>query len=227
VGRVGVAIALSRPHHLLTVKELRMRIHPGLPCNRGLLLLAFTLAGFARAAGAQPLTPLVGQPVPYRIGVPEGWRPSWEGSVLSMDDPDQETIIMVTAMDLAAAQTRPASMSEPEARRILTARAMSSDSVLLGLLQRNAVRSSRQPLSDVAREIGTLGAEKAGWLSAHTVIAGQPGWMRVSLTVVDGVLYTLLFMAMGEISPEQESLIARIGDSFVAADMSAEPGSRR
>lgn len=44
-----------------------MRIHPGLLGNRLLLFLMITLAGFAGEAGAQALTPVVGEPVPYRI----------------------------------------------------------------------------------------------------------------------------------------------------------------
>jgi hypothetical protein len=203
-----------------------MRIHPGLFRNRLLLLLAFTL-GFAHTAGAQPLTVVLGEPVPYGIGVPEGWSTDLDGDVLSLEDPDEETVVMVTAFDLVAAQTRPASMSEAEARRILTDRVMSSDSVLLDMLQRNAGRATRYPLSDVTREIGTLGGEKAGWMSARTRIAGETGWMRTCLTVVDGILYTLVFMGMGEPRPEQESLVARISDSFVPADMPGEPGSRR
>jgi hypothetical protein len=179
-------------------------------------------------AGAQALTPVTGQPVPFRISVPEGWNRSWDDGLLSVEDPDEETVIMVSAMDLAAPETRPASMSESEARRVLTARVMSSDSVLLQLLHRNAMRSSRFPLSDVTREVGTLGEEKAGWLSARTRVAeDQQGWMRVSLTVVDGVLYTLLFMGLGELRPEQEALVDRIGDSFVAADTGESSGSRR
>lgn len=205
-----------------------MRIHPGLPGNRLLLLLAFTVAGLAPAAGAQPLAPVVGEPVPYRIGVPEGWDRAWDDGLLSVKDPDEEVVIMMSALDLAAPQTRPASMSEAEARRVLTARVMSSDSVLLQLLHRNAVQSSTYPLSEVTREMGTLGEEKAGWLSGRTRIAEQEqGWMRIGMTVVDGVLYTLLFMGMGEPTPEQESLVARIRDSFVAPEMPGAAGSRR
>ena len=203
-----------------------MRIHPGRLGYRLLLLLALTLTGLT-PAGAQPLTAVLGEPVPYGIGVPEGWSTDLDGEVLSLEDPDEETVVMVTAFDLVAAQTRPASMSEAEARRILTERVMSSDSVLLDMLQRNAGRASRYPLSDVTRKIGTLGGEKAGWMSARTRIAGETGWIRNCLTVVDGILYTLIFMGMGEPNPEQESLIARISDSFVPADMQEEPGSRR
>lgn len=204
-----------------------MRIHPSLLRNRLLLLIAIMLAGFAREAGAQALTPVEGQPVPYRISMPEGWSRAWDDGVLTVQDPDEEIVIVVSAMDLAADGTRPASMSEAQARRELTARVMSSDSVLLGLLQRNAVRASRHPLSDVSREIGTLGAEKAGWLSARTRISGEPGWMRVCLTVREGVLYTLLFMGLGEPRPEQDSLVAGIADSFVPAETSGDPASRR
>ncbi|HYR08020.1 MAG TPA: hypothetical protein VEQ60_09635 [Longimicrobium sp.] len=206
--------------------ELRMRIHPGRLRTRLLLLLAFTL-GLAREAGAQPLAPVVGEPVPYSIGVPEGWSTDLEGDVLSLEDPDEETVIMVSAFDLVAAQTRPASMSEAEARRILTERVMASDSLLLDMLQGNAARATRYPLIDMTLEIGTLGGEKAGWMWAHSRIAGEAGWIRTCLTVVDGILYTLVFMGMGEHEPEQESLVARVRDSFVPADMPEEPGSRR
>jgi hypothetical protein len=206
--------------------DLRMRIPPGLLGNRLLLFLALTLAGLA-PAGAQPLTAVVGEPVPYGIGVPEGWSTDLEGDVLSLEDPDEETVIMVTAFDLVAAQSRPLSMSEAEARRIMTEGVMSSDAVLLDMLKRNTEQASRRPLLDVVHEIGTLGGEKAGWMSGRSQITGGAGWIRVCLTVVDGILYTLVFVGMGEIRPEQEALVARIGDSFVPADMSGGSGSRR
>lgn len=196
-----------------------MRIHLGLVRNRFLLLLALTLAAFAREAGAQPLTPVVGRPIPYRISMPEGWGVAWAENTLTVDDPDEDIVIVFTAMDLAAAGTRPASMSEAEARRVLTERAMSSDSVLLALLQRNATRLARHPLSDITREIGTLGRERAGWISARTRIEGEPGWLRVGLTVDDGILYLLLFMGRGEPRPEvEEPLIDGIADSFLSAE---------
>lgn len=51
--------------------------------------------------------------------------------------------------------------------------------------------------------------------------------MRVCLTVHEGVLYTLLFMGLGEPRPEQEPLIDGIADSFVSAETSGKPASQR
>lgn len=197
-----------------------MRIHPGLLRNRLLLLLAFTPAGLAPAAGAQTLVPVVGEPVPYRVSVPEGWERESGDGVLLVSSRREELIITVTAMDLVAAQKPAPSVDQAEARRAITERVMSNDTFHLNMLQRNVQRMFPHPLSDIVQEIGTLGGEKAGCISAVSRMAGGDGWLRFCSTVHNGILYQLMFQGTRTLRPEQELLLARIRDSFEFADVS-------
>lgn len=186
---------------------------------RHTLALLLVLAGLAPAAGAQTLVPVTGQPISYRVSVPEGWEQEWDDDVLLVTSESEEVIITVTALDLVAVQNPPAS-ARAEARRTITDRVMLNDSFHLALLERNVQRTSPHPVSDIVGEIGTLGGGKAGCVSARTTISGQNGWVRLCSTVHEGVLYQLMFQGTGTIQPEQEALVARIRDSFEPADVS-------
>lgn len=194
-----------------------MRIHPGSLRHSLAVLLVFTgtLAGIAPGASAQTLIAVVGEPIPYRVSVPEAWRRERAGRVLFAASANEELVMMATAADLAAGQGQSASMP---ARKAGTERFMSSDSFLLETTENLVVRSFPHPLSEVVREIGRLGGEKAACVCARTRIDGEEGWMRLCSTIKDAVLYTLVFQGKGELRPEQEPLMARIRDSFVLAD---------
>lgn len=189
--------------------------------------LLLLLAALAPAAGAQTLVPVTGEPVPYRVSVPEGWERETNDGVLMVTSRAEEMIITVTALDLAAVQGPQPSMTEAEQRRALTNRVMSNDSFHLNMLQRNVERMSPHPVSDVRKEIGTIGGEKAGCISALVRAASGDGWMRFCSTVHDGILYQLSFQGTGAIRPEQELLLARIRDSFEVADPPGPAGSPR
>ncbi len=176
------------------------------------------LAALAPAAAAQTLVPVTGQPVPYRLSVPEGWAREWKNDVLSVSSEHGEVTIAVTALDLVAVQNPPPA-SRAQVRRAITERVMSNDTFHLNLIERNVRRTSPDPLGHVVPEMGTLGGGKAACVSAVTQTTAGEGWIRVCSTVHGGVLYQLLVMGPGAIRPQHESLVARIRDWFVPADM--------
>lgn len=192
-----------------------MRIPPTLHRCALVLPLAGALFGLAPAGAAQRLVTTVGEPIAYRVDLPAGARISHEHPFLAAETPKH--VVLVAAADLAAEADHQLPVSEPEARRILTNMFMESDSLLLGLIDQG-MRRRNVELVGVVREIRTLGGQRAAYVRGGVGRRGTDGWMEVHVTVKDGIMYLLIVGGMGRAGARDETLAARIRDSFVLPD---------
>lgn len=203
-----------------------MRIQFTSPRSILAAVLCGAVFGIAPAAPAQKLAPTVGDPVPYRVSLPEGWATAHDDEMLYVVSEDEEFVIMVAAEDLVAGEDEPLAIPEPEARRIMTTMIMGSDSLLLDLLGQVFLNQNEYPVTELVQQIGTLGGERAAHLSARIRIDGEEGWFQFHATMRDGVIYMLGFMGKGDYTPERAPLIGRIHASFVLADAPQAADSR-
>jgi hypothetical protein len=205
-----------------------MRIQTKCPRSILALLLATVLLGVVPGAAAQALTPLVGDPVPYRVSLPAQAKISGPGDFLIAESGNLAVLIItVDMMEQEGGNRLP--ISDSEARRAMTNMFMGSDALLLGVLDA-AVRNQSAEVTDVVREIRTLGGQRSGYLRGRTECScGHPAIIEMHVTVKDGIAYTLMFAAHGEDLEQSEELIARIHESFVLADAppAASPRERR
>jgi hypothetical protein len=192
------------------------------------LAIVFTgaMLGLAPVAAAQNLALTVGSPVAYRVSLPEGWATRHDDETLTVFSEDENLAIMVAAKDILATMENPMPMPEPEARRILTAMLMSSDSLLLQMLQQTFQYQKEYPITGMTHEIGTLGGERSARLSGRMRIDGEDIWFQFHVTVKDGVMYMLCFLSQDEFSRKQEPLMDRVHASFVLADAPPPAGFR-
>ncbi|HEX2080770.1 MAG TPA: hypothetical protein VHG08_23900 [Longimicrobium sp.] len=192
-----------------------MRIQPTLHRCVLVLPLAGALFGLAPAAASQSLVTTVGEPIAYRVDLPAGAEISRDGPFLAAETPKH--IVLVAAADLVAEAEYQLPVSDPEARRILTSVFMDSDSLLLGLMD-EGMRRRNVELVGVVREIRTLGGQRAAYLRGGVGRRGTDGWMEMHVTVKDGIMYLLIVGGMGRAGARDETLAARIRDSFVLPD---------
>jgi hypothetical protein len=180
------------------------------------LALAGGLFATAPAAAAQTLVPLVGEPIPYQLSVPDGWEMEREDDEM-LYVMGEEMMLLVAVSDLMAEEENPLPVSEAEARRIFTNMMLESDSLLLGLLDQGFTQGMGGQIMDPTREIRELGGERAGYLRGRIVADGEPGWVDVHLTMKDGIMYMLAFVVQGADIERFAPLMARIRESFVLA----------
>lgn len=181
-----------------------------------LAITAAATCGLAQDAAAQALTLRVGSPIPYRVELPalateadDGWSLEVEGSGY---------YVRVGAMDMMDEVDDPLPVSDTEARRLMTTLFMSSDSLLLGLLE-ESMQEQQVDLQDVVTEIRTLGGQRSGYLRGRVVCeCGHSGTIEMNLTVKDGILYMLMFATEGEGAERHEPMMTRIRESLVLAD---------
>lgn len=190
--------------------------------------LAIALLGLAPAAPAQTLVSTVGDPIPYRIDLPENWKVSREQQPASfrkggMSNSQVLTatrgrvMVMLVTADLLAEQENPLPVSDAEARRMMTDMVMSSDSLLYGMMRQWNVTPSGEPrLRDAVREIRTLGGQKAAYMRGHVAERGESGEIEMHFTLKDGIMYFLMFAAEGGLG-RNETLFERMRDSLVLA----------
>ena len=176
------------------------------------------LFGLAPAAAGQNLVATVGEPVAFRVSLPEAWDRENEDGMMHVTNEEEDFAILVGAMDLVAAQDDPLPIPEQEARRLLTTMIMGSDSLLLHLFQAGFLSDNEVSVTDLEPELGTLGGERAARLSARFEMEGENGWLRFYVTVKDGVMYMLGFMGKGDFDPGREPLMGRVYESFTLAD---------
>ncbi|HSU15831.1 hypothetical protein [Longimicrobium sp.] len=179
--------------------------------------LAALLSGLAPAAAAQDLVPLVGKPIAYRVSMPaQGWNVSTVDDKLMVGR--DSVIMIVSATDLVALQGDSRAGTEADRRRILTARFMGSDSIMMALMTRVAARATALEQEGLVQEIRTLGGQRAAYIRDRKVQDGRTTWRQVYLTVKDGIMYLLVFVAQGENPDMHKDLFDRVHQSFVLAE---------
>jgi hypothetical protein len=162
---------------------------------RGVLAAALLalLFGVAPGAAAQDLVPVVGAPIAYRVEVPDqGWTRSGDDGMLTVGRND--AMIIVSVMDLATLQQRPASVSESQYRTTLTQRFMASDSVMMALMTRVVSRAPALEREGLVQEARTLGGQRAAYIRDRQVQNGTTRWRQAYLTVKGGIMYMLVFV---------------------------------
>ncbi|HYR08019.1 MAG TPA: hypothetical protein VEQ60_09630 [Longimicrobium sp.] len=179
-------------------------------------MLGAAMLALAPGAATQTLVSRVGDPVPYQIQLPALARISGDGEMLQAETDD--FIVVVAAMDMMAEDKDPLPVSEAEARRILTNVVIGSDSLLLAMMEEGA-REQNLELSDVVKEIRTLGGQRSGWMRGRTTCScGHEVVIETYVTVKDGIVYMLMFGGYAENAERRAPLIARIHESFILAD---------
>lgn len=163
--------------------------------RRSVLSLASALAGVAQAAPARKLVMRVGDPIPYRISLPQGAEIETGPGLLAARTRDLS--IVVVATDMLAGEVDPLSMPEAGSRRLLTSLVMGSDPLLFGLLDEE-LKSRRLQLKGVVRGIGTLGGQRAACIQGVFGARDIRSWLDIHGTVKDGVLYMLAFAVPGD-----------------------------
>lgn len=177
--------------------------------------LLCALLGFAPAACAQdsstvPLQTVVGAPVPFRVGLPKGWRMvPQEHGVMVERHPD--VAVFVVAIDLL--ENPDGKPGDAKARRVMTSRILGSDSLLHALLR--DVTPEMEGDSDLTYTIGTLAGQRAGIMRGSYVEEGVPGRFEIRATARDGIGYVAGFAVEGEAYATYEPLFARIRESLV------------
>lgn len=199
-----------------------MGIHPT-SLRRALLACALATAtpGLAPAAAAQNLTPVVGDPIAYRVSLPAGARVMSDRQ--NLHGVTRDAIVFVGAVDLMDAQEREPKVSESEARRIMTSLFMQSDTLLLALLH-HGIRQRDVKLHDVVTEMRTLGGQRAAYLGG-VPNDGAHARLDAHMTVKDGILYLLIVHSNRRRGERSGMLAESIHQSFVLAD--APPAGQR
>lgn len=193
-----------------------MPIHPTFFRHALGLALAGALFGLAPAGAAQDLVTTVGDPIAYRVDLPaDGVREEDADGLMSvMTD---EAFVMVGALDLMEEEGEELPVSDPEARRILTAVFMASDSLLIGLMTQSMLNEGLA-LQEMVTDIRTLGGERAAYVRGVYREGGEAGWVEMYVTVRDAIMYMLMVGTLGEDDAQLDALGSRIHGSFVLPD---------
>ncbi|HEX6370365.1 MAG TPA: hypothetical protein VF006_15700 [Longimicrobium sp.] len=194
-----------------------MRTHPA-PLRRA--LAAFALAGaslgLAPAGAAQELVPHVGNRIPYRVELPAMAQISEDGASFRARSGDLLVVLAVGDVgEFRVARSLPEFRRgmDAEARRALTDVIVSSDALLLGMLDESL---SGVALSDVAKEVRMLGGQRAGYLRGRMRCdCGHMPLVETHVTVKDGIVYALTVAGAGDNPESHEPLMARVHESFV------------
>ncbi|HEY0017790.1 MAG TPA: hypothetical protein VGC13_15865 [Longimicrobium sp.] len=178
---------------------------------RSALAFAGALFGVVPAP-ARTLVAREGDPVPYRIALPEEAEIETESGLLSARTED--LVVAVVATDMLEGEENPLPVSEPESRRILTSIIMGSDALLFALLDEE-LRRRKPEFEEVVRGIGMLGGQRAACVRGRVEERGVASWLDIHATVKDGILYMLAFTILGGDVAPHRPLLARIRESFV------------
>lgn len=173
-------------------------------------LLCIAPGAAAQGASAAPLRTLVGDPIPYSIGLPKGWKIENESEMVQAAT--DGAAVIVGASDLVKNGDHGLPVSDAEARRIFTSMIMGSDSLLFGLVD-EGLRIVDE-IQIVEREIQSLGGHRAAVVRGRFAKDGVSGTMEMIVTVDDGILYVLAFLAESDGHARHAPLFVRIRESF-------------
>jgi hypothetical protein len=195
-----------------------------------LLALSCVLLGLAPAARAQtsapvPLETIVGDSIPYRIGLPGDWEISRVSrtapnnrkahALVALGGGDHAATVIVAVSDFVKGRTDlPPGVSDARLRRMITDRILGSDSLMYGAMQESATIHLGK-IQDPVREIRTFAGRRAAYMRGRFEHAGMSITFETHLTVRDGIAYVLY--TMSDEYAAMEPLFARIRDSFVLA----------
>jgi hypothetical protein len=178
---------------------------------RSALSFACTLLGVAPAAAARKLVARTGDPIRYRIGLPEEAEIEERPGLLAAQTGNLSVIVVAT--DMLEGEQNPLPLPEAESRRILTSIIMGSDALLFALLDEE-FRRRKLELGNVVRGIGTLGGQRSACVRGRFEERGVEGWLDMHATVKGGIMYMLAFTVLSDDLAPHEALLARIHDSF-------------
>ena len=179
---------------------------------RSALAFAGALLGVAPATAARKLAVRAGDPIPYRIALPEEAEIERRPGLLAAQTGNLSVIVVAT--DMLEGEQNPLPLPKPESRRILTDMIMGSDTLLFALLDEE-FRRRRLEIGNVVRGIGMLGGQRSACVRGRFEERGVEGWLDMHATVKDGIMYMLAFTVVrGGLAPH-EPLLARIRDSLV------------
>jgi hypothetical protein len=179
---------------------------------RSALSFAGTLLGVAPATAGRKLIVRAGDPIPYRIALPENAEIEVRPGLLAAQSGNLSVIVVAT--DMLEGEQNPLPVPEAESRRILTNIIMGSDALLFALLDEEFRRRELE-LGNVVRGIGSLGGQRSACVRGRFEERGVEGWLDMHATVRDGIMYMLAFTVLSDDLAPREALLARIRDSFV------------
>lgn len=179
---------------------------------RSALAFAGSLFGVAPSAAARKLVARTGDPIPYRIDLPEEAEIEERTGMLAAQSGNLTVIVVAT--DMLEGEQNPLPLPEAGSRRILTNIIMGSDALLFALLDEE-LRRRKLELGSMVRGIGTLGGQRAACVRGRFEERGVEGWLDVHATVRDGIMYTLAFTVVRGDPGAHQPAIARIRESFV------------
>jgi len=145
---------------------------------------ALAFAPGASAQGAAPLATIVGSPLPYRIDLPKGWEIVRESEVVEhgknhvVAGRGGPAAVVLLATDLL--EGTPFHGPGAEERRKLTDMLLGSDSAMYEFLNGHGPDAH---LSEVVREIRSLGGQRAAYMKAHDESEDEPHWFEMHVTV--------------------------------------------
>lgn len=185
--------------------RLRSTLGPG---------MAGALFALAPAAPAQELVPVVGAPVAYEVSILPDWEVQREDESLMAGTED--VVLLVTTVDLLAGKDgAPLSAAELRGRRAYIESLADSDSLLLETATQRLVSDAEHAVSDITKEMRTLGGARAAYARGRLVSDDGTGWFHVYTAIHGGIVYVLVFMVRGEAPDAYAPLLARIHESFV------------
>lgn len=194
-----------------------MRTQPIIRRSTLAILLALSVAPAAAAqSSTTALSTIVGDPVPFRVGLPDGAEiRRREGQVTALA---AGFLVTAGASDLLPELALEQGRFEAKLRRRLTDLLVESDTTLLGLAgELEGVLGAGVEVQPVVQKIRTLGGRRAAYVQARVRQNGMESWFESYITARDGLCYVLIFMGQGESGAGHEPLFARIRDSFVLA----------
>jgi hypothetical protein len=167
-----------------------------------------------------PLREHVGTPVAYRVGIPVRWELKEDGDKLTATN--GRVMLVLGARDLVTNKVESKlPVSDAESRRILTNMFMSSDSLLLGLMDRiteQVMEERGVRCSQVTREVRELAGQHAGFHSLRCGEGREAARLDTWVTVKDGVMYMLVYAGEPKDYAANEPLFDRVRQSLVLAD---------
>jgi hypothetical protein len=186
-------------------------------------LLCFALAAapaHAQRSASQPLREHVGTTVAYHLGIPARWELKEDGEKLVATN--GRVMLVLGVRDLVTQKVGlQLPVSDAESRRIMTTMFMSSDSLLLGLLDQmgeGMMEERGVRCSHVTREMRELAGQHAGFLGLRCVEGRASARVDIWLTIKNGVAYILVYGGEPKDYAANEILFDRVRESLVLAD---------
>lgn len=173
-----------------------------------LLRSALAYAGVSPAR--RKLVVRVGDPIPYRVAVPEDAEIETAPGRLSARTWDISVVAF--ALDAWADEEPPSALGFP-ARAFFSVAVMGDDAMLFKLVEEE-LEIRKLQLEDVVRRIGRLGGQDAAHVRGRYDNGGAQAWVDTYLTVKNGVLYMLSFTVLRGVLNPYDRVLARIHGSF-------------